>query len=277
MIHKQALAFLGLGLCLAGAGCVSCGHEACRKVIEAGPNCPEPMSDRRHVYAVLVNGLTPSGSLEELRLKLAEGGFEKVYRGELCHSWWMWREMKRVHRCDPAARFVLVGYGLGSTVAAGLAEDAAREGLPVDTVVFIDPAGLKDPRACAERTVIIRAVEGVEGMESGSINIRGCGHFALPTHTQTIETIAAVLGDAATRVLHSPEGEDSYFLPEWAPPPRDYRLPPGISEEWNFLYDRPDSIQDTVSWHTAQITTAGPRIMVNPPQPDLVSMTKDPR
>lgn len=237
MIRKSAM-LLGLGLLLSSAGCVSCGHEACQRVIEAGPTCPEPQGDRRHVYAFLVNGMTPTGCLEELRLKLAECGYEKVTRGELCHSWWMWREMKRIRCSDPEARFVLVGYGFGSTAAAGLARDAAREGLPVDTVVLIDPAGLKDPSSCAERTVIIRSGgELVEDEDGGCVRIARCGHFALPTHERTVQTIAAILGDAATRVVHAPEAADWYYLPEGAPPPRDYRLPKELPEEWNFLHE----------------------------------------
>src|SRR5947209_8109202 len=102
MIGKYS-AMLGLSLLLAGSGCVCCGHDACKPVLDAGPYCETPIGDRRHVYVFLINGFSPSG-LDGLRLKLAERGYEKVYRGELCHTWWMWREMKRVHACDPEAR-----------------------------------------------------------------------------------------------------------------------------------------------------------------------------
>lgn len=82
---RKSLSSLGIGVVLAAAGCVSCGHDACPRAIEAGPHCEAPSCDRRHVYAVLINGLTPSSCLEELRLSLAERGYEKSFRGSDPH------------------------------------------------------------------------------------------------------------------------------------------------------------------------------------------------
>jgi len=239
MIRKQIPALIALGLLLGAAGCVSCGHEACPRAIEAGPHCSEPQCDRKHVYAFLVNGLAPNGALEELRLKLAERGYEKVYRGELCHAWWLWREMKRVRSCDPESRFVLVGYGFGCAGAACLAKDAVREGLPVDGVVLIDPAGVKDPRACAERTVIIRSGQTPEDDgEAGCVRVPLCGHFSLPTHEGTVDAIAVILAESAMRVEHV-EVEAPIFWHQDAPAPREFRLPAaGTTDEWLFLHDR---------------------------------------
>src|SRR5204862_3720290 len=126
---------------------------------DGGPNAEVPLCDRSHVYAFLVNGLTPPGpsGLDGLRMKLAEHGFAKVYCGELCHVWWMWQEMKRIGCDDPAARFVLAGYDFGCGSAAGLARDAARRGLNVDALVLLDPATSTRATDCAIRTVVIRS------------------------------------------------------------------------------------------------------------------------
>ena len=238
MTRKTLAAWLGLGLLLASTGCVACGHEACPRSIEAGPLCPVPRCDRTHVYTILINGLTPTPCLEELRLKLAESGFEKTYRAELCHTWWLWHEMKRVRKCDPEARFVLVGYGFGCGSAVGLAKDAAREGLPVDSVVLLDPAGVKDWDGCAERVLVIRSGFAVESDADGRCVRVGCGHFALPKQPETAEAIAVVLGEAASRVEHQPFDEVPMFQHPDAPPLRDYTLPEGVPVEWQFLHDR---------------------------------------
>lgn len=233
---RNVLPAIGLGLLLAASGCISCGHEACPKAIEAGPYCSAPPCDRRHVYAVLVNGLTPTSSLEDLRLGLAERGFEKSYRVELCHAGWVWREMKRVRSCDPEARFVLVGYGFGCAAVVSLAHDAAKEGIPVDAVALLDPAGVKEWHGCAERTLVIRSGAGVEG--DGSCTRVDCGHFALPKHADTVNAITVLLGEAASRVEHPAFEETPMFWHPDAPAPRDYTLPEGMPLEWHFLHER---------------------------------------
>jgi pimeloyl-ACP methyl ester carboxylesterase len=236
MIRKQFAAGVGLALLFAGSGCISCGHESCHLAIEAGPHCGVPQSDRRHVYTILINGLDPTGGLDALRLKIAERGFEKIYRVELCHTGWLWREMKRVQKCDPAARFVLVGYGFGCTAAVGLAKDAAREGLPVDAVVCLDPAGVKDLAGCAERVVVIRS--GPAAAEEGDCLHVACGHFSLPTQVETVDAIAVVLAETAGRIEHPVSEEIPMFWHPDAPPIRDYTLPEDASIEWRFLHDR---------------------------------------
>lgn len=239
MTRLSLFASFGIGLLLAATGCISCGHEACPKAIEAGPHCDVPQCDRRHVYAVLINGLTPSPCLEELRLKLAESGFEKTFRAELCHTGWLWREMKRVQKCDPEARFVLIGYGFGCGSAVGIAKDAAREGLTVDALVLLDPAGVKDWDGSAERVVVIRS--GLVSEGDGPCVRVACGHFALPKQSETVDAIAVVLSETASRVELPAFEEAPLFWHPDAPPPRDYTLPEGMPEEWQFLHDRKGS------------------------------------
>lgn len=223
---RKTLATVGIGLLLAAAGCVSCGHDACSRAIEAGPHCEAPQCDRRHVYAVLINGLTPGSCLEELRLSLAERGFEKSFRAELLHTAWVWREMKRIQKCDPEARFVLVGYGFGSGVAAGMAKDASRDGITVDALVLLDPVGTCAGDDLAGRVVVIR---------SGDAN---CSHFSLPKQEATVDAITAVLAETAARVEHPAFEETPLFWHPDAPPQRDYTLPEGMPVEWQFLHER---------------------------------------
>lgn len=234
-------AILGLGLLLTGTGCVTCGHDACKPVLEAGPYSEAAVGERRHVYVFLVNGLIPSGTsgLEGLRLKLAERGYEKVYRGELCHTWWLWSEMKRVRGCDPDARFVLVGYGFGCGPAIGLANDAAERNIPIDSVVLLDPAGTKANCRQAGQTLVIRSGLGsLEDAAAEGISVAGSGHFSLPTHARTVDAIAAALSESAARVEHPLVAEEAELRFEGAPSREQPMVPPGTSQEWLFLHDR---------------------------------------
>ncbi len=259
-------AIMNLGLLLAGTGCVTCGHDACKPVLEAGPYSEASIGERRHVYVFLINGLVPSGTsgLEGLRLKLAERGYEKVYRGELCHTWWLWSEMKRVRGCDPEARFVLVGYGFGCGPAIGLANDAAERNIPIDSVVLLDPAGTEAHCREAGQTLVIRSGSGsledlgsphspsaaarseepqtrtrrVRTTNGPQICVAGSGHFSLPTQARTVDAIAAALSESAARVEQPLAAEEAELRFEGAPSREQPMVPPGTSPEWLFLHDR---------------------------------------
>ena len=220
MNGKNLAAVFGLGLLLASTGCVSCGYDACKPVLDAGPFSEAPIADRRHVYVFLVNGLMPDGStgLEGLRLKLAERGYEKVYRGELCHAGWMGRELKRVRECDPEARFIVVGYGLGCGSAIGLANDSAGLNIPIDTVVLLDPPEKQATCQRAGQTLVVRSgVAAPEPGEPQGVCILTASHYSLPTHARTVDAIVALLSETSMRVEHPPILEEAAFEFEDAP------------------------------------------------------------
>lgn len=241
MTGRTWLAAVGVGLLLAGSGCVSCGHEVCKKALEVGPTCGVPACDGKHVYAVLVNGLIPNGEsgLDGLRDQLACRGFTKVYSCEMVHGWWVRGEMKRVARCDPAARFVVVGYDLGCGVATGVARAAVAAGLSVDAVLLLDPVGKFDICGCPAKTVLVRCGSNNWGATPAErVVIDGANHFTIPAAPQTAEFVAAAMKDSAAKVLHLPADDG----PEWrydnAPPPRP-TLTPGLDADadWLFLSD----------------------------------------
>lgn len=233
---------IGAGLLVAAAssGCVSCGHDACATFLNAGPNATEPLCDRQHVYVFLINGLTPdvSSGLEDLRLKLAERGYQKVYRGELCHAAWMAFEMKRLLRCDPSARFVLVGYDLGCGAAAALARHGQRRDWPVDAIVLIDPLTLPDAGNQPLRTVVVRSGGDCTACTDSlrTVNVPEGSHWTLPVHPQTVEAIAGALKESAMKVEHPEAWVDPA---EMEIPNRYMPVPvPGASPEWQFLQER---------------------------------------
>jgi hypothetical protein len=241
MIGKIVAIAAGLGmLCLSG-GCVSCGYELCKPVLDAAPNAEAPLCDRSHVYIFLLNGLTPSSTsgIDGLRLKLAERGYEKTYRCELCHAPWIEWEMKRVLKCDSSARFVIVGYDLGGTAAAAVGRHAARQGKPIDAVILLDPPSVPEAGSGCKRVVLIRSGGG--GMNPTDIEcvcVPDCGHWTLPTNERTVEAISTVLRDVAAKVDHPPVVVETLFEFGDAPPPREIAAPPpGASADWLFLND----------------------------------------
>ena len=242
MTGKKWLAAVGVGVLLAGSGCVTCCHKAAKTTLEVGPACDVPLCDRQHVYVVMVNGATPAMpcGLEGLRDKLAEAGFAKVYCGQLYHALWFEWEMARVHECDPAARFVLVGYDFGGPVAAGMARAALAKGIPVDAVFLLDPVGKVQMGGCATRTILVRSGACPEASpHTESVAAAGANHFTLPTHPQTVASVCGVLKEVAVRVEHA-EGYTTEYGYDHAAPPRAVSPPAGeVAPEWLFLYEKP--------------------------------------
>jgi pimeloyl-ACP methyl ester carboxylesterase len=226
-----------------GSGCASCGHQACKPCLNAGPTCELPLGNRNQTYAVLVNGLTPScgAGLDGLRDKLAQEGFCKVYYGQLCHALWLAQEMRRVYKEVPDARFVVVGYELGGPVAARIARDAADDGLPVDALVLLDPTGKPDGLGGGLRTIVVRSGCTVTPVAyAEALALPDAGHFTLATHTETVGLVRDLLGESAWRVPTVLPGPTAEWTYEFAPPARSTPMPgPEDDPAWHFLLDLP--------------------------------------
>ena len=243
MTGKRTLAVVGVAILLAGSGCASCNYRAFQPARDAGPDCQVPLQDRREVYVFLVNGLTPSGSSgrDGLQEKLALQGFTKVYHGQLYHAGWMGTEMRRIHREEPAARFVIVGYDLGGAGASRLAADGIADELPVDALILLDPMGKPGTVGCSVRTLLVCSGSGAAPVpHTESLSVPDAGHFTLPTHPQTVAVVCELLTQVARKVEHPPVTDgNSGWRYEHAPPPRPIAAP-GVNAdpEWSFLHDR---------------------------------------
>lgn len=245
MTGKRWLLAAGAAVLLAGTGtgCATRCHQACKPVLDAGPTCELPLGCRQKVYAVLVNGVTPTcgTGVEGLRDKLAEQGFAKVYSGQLCHALWLAGEMRRVHKDDPEARFVVVGYDLGGPVAARIARDAADDGLAVDALVLLDPTGGRDGAGPRVRTIVVcSGAGGAPAPQAETLAVPEAGHFTLPTSPAVVGLMGDLMGESAGRVptpVPVPSVEWGY---EFAPPARGTPMPgPDDQPEWQFLVDVP--------------------------------------
>ena len=201
-----AVASLVLGF----SGCTSCHHQAIRPVIEPLQNTALCGEQRSQVYTFLVNGNDPLilAELYQLRGKLNEYGFTKIYSGELFHGALFEKEIRRLHREEENPKIVLVGYSFGAGVVDGIAERLSADGLPVDVLVQLAPVYLPATQMNPNdfqvgRRIVLNPngfLAGISPRESGTIQVPGSGHFSLPMNPATITTIAELLNELASAV-----------------------------------------------------------------------------
>jgi hypothetical protein len=129
-----------------------------------------------------------------------------------------------------------------------LAFDAARDELPIDSVVFLDPVGVNADLAATlpYHTVVIRSHNwrGGQALQTAdSVTIAGTGHYGLPTHPGTVDALTLLLTDAAGRVTLGPPDP----LPKLPLTDRPDPTPRGIDpatlahplDAWDFLKPGP--------------------------------------
>jgi hypothetical protein len=191
---------------------------------------------RRHVYVFLANGVDPLclGNLSGVRQYLHSLGFTRTYYGQPYHAHWFAKELRRAHKEDPGARFVLMGYGMGADTLRAVARSACQEGIGIDLFVSFQakPEGCLSPGAApaaeCERAAVACPLP-VEQM------------LGSPTDPRTLHLLATELVEVAALVpcvgpAPLPEPESG---PEVAPPPRPVN-PSGIKApdpgpEWQAL------------------------------------------
>jgi hypothetical protein len=245
------LAKVGLlaALSLAGPGCLSWCHTV-------EPPAPEllepcrclPLCCKSKVHVFLIDGIDPfcAGDLGAVRSFLIDLGFIKTSFGQMYHAGYFGDQIRRIHKDDPDAQFVLIGFDRGAGSALELACDLAAEQAPLALVVFLDGQCLRElpPQSLpGTRVVHVRNAAGLWDVtdlrRAETVNVRDCGHFRLPTHPITLEVLAHELGNVAQTVpIPAPPVEELPPLFEPAPPPRP--LDPAsqtvaLPADWNYL------------------------------------------
>lgn len=229
-----------VAILLAGSGCVSCGHRGYRVAREVGAECELPACQRNHVYVFAVSSLNPVSvmALDALAEELNRRGFAKVATGQTVHTGWMAREMRRIHKDEPDAVFVVLGFESGTPAAVRLAEKAQAEGLPVGGLVVIDSEGKTPPPASAVRTLAIGNVQGMPSSESvESVVVPDAATYGLATDSRTVKATARLLGDLAAAVPMPVVVEAAEWDYPHAPPMRPAG-DPSKAPEWTFLFDQ---------------------------------------
>ena len=228
-----------LAIVFANTGCVACCSKSYKQALIHGPECDLPAPCRNQVYVFLIHGVTPSSDcgLNSLRVKLAESGFAKVGVGELASALEIACEVKQIRACEPEARFVFVGYDVGGAAAVCLARDLSGKGVPVEAVVLLDPLACRE--AAGVPTLLITSGNTTSSAQhSARLTVPDVSHFRLSAHPTTVTAITDMLKEIAVHYWQ-PGGDP---VPEWTYPhaPEMHPETAGrVSEEWDFLSDRP--------------------------------------
>lgn len=243
MTARHALTAIVLGVLAGGAGCVTCRHTGFAESVRACGATPVPCPARQKVYVFAMNGADVCDlcGLTSLRDHLCGRGFPKVYVATTADRGWYEREVRKIRRDDPAARFVFVGVGAAAETVVALASSVARDGAAVDAAVFLDPVGVSANLSAGVpyRTVAVRSrLWPSSGLIAGENLTVPAGHFALPNHEITRQTLVNLLTECGTNVGPL-DGPALPFLPLTdtpLPTPRPVVEPPSpVRDEWDFL------------------------------------------
>ncbi len=247
-----------LGSCLVAAsvttlgGCLSFCHPIQPPATELVQPCQAlPDCCRGQVYIFLINGLDPLDltNLTGVRDHLQALGFRKTYYGQLYHTAYFEKEIRRIHQEEPEARFVLLGFSLGANMVRNIAHHVKSEGIDIDLLIYCGGNTLEnipeDRPENAHRIVNILAsgciwngawLDGAENVHAVDVF-----HFGTPSHPRTLEILDRELAVVATAVpiIHEAETAPSPTLEE-APTPRPVKAQASARrDEWDFL--KPDT------------------------------------
>jgi len=239
------------GLVLAAAALA--GMSGCMSFLHPiDPVAPEqytafksvPSPSRGHVYIFMVHGLDPLdyANLAGVRDYLHALGFHKIYLGQLYHTLYFDGEILRLHKEDPQAHFVLIGFSFGANMVRYLANSAKNEGIPIDLLFYLggntlhnEPADQPDNALKVVNILASGCIwNGVTMDRAENISVPDVYHFGSPSHPGTLEVLRRELAVVAERVSKLP-------LPSLAPPLLtplpEPPLPPqtGSHGEWDFL------------------------------------------
>ncbi|HEX4592401.1 MAG TPA: hypothetical protein VH120_20895 [Gemmataceae bacterium] len=229
----------------AGPGCLSLD----RKPIALSPDCAAacgevPCACRGKTYAFLVSGFDPLDldHVGDVRRALIQAGFTKIYNGQFYHDSFFAREMQRIRREEPEARFVVVGFSLGTEFAASLAESVGKQGVPVALLASVDPYWWSNaPTRKPDNVEQVLNVHGerllfAPAMSPGSdVQIPGSFPANVTAHPLAVETVVRALATVAGNVPHT---EPSIPAPDFAsdqPTPRPVTRTDSPRDAWDFL------------------------------------------
>jgi hypothetical protein len=230
----------------AGPGCLSFINPVePATTSQAAPCKALPEYCRNRVYIFFIQGIDPlcCGNFRGLHDYVQSLGFIKTYYGYLHHISYFHKEICRLHKEDPDARFVLIGFNLGASSARDLANEVHGEGVTIDLLVYLGSHPLTNcPENRPEHVLRVINIQGsgwlvegdsIDGAEN--IHLDDAWHLGAPGHLHTLHTLAEELTLVASRV---PFIEHKVSMPwiEQAPAPTPLPSPhAGPRDEWDFL------------------------------------------
>jgi hypothetical protein len=231
-----------------------------------------PAACKNRVHLFFIGGIDPLdlGNLDGLCNYAHALGFIKTHVGAPYHAFYFEKEILRIHKADPDARFVLLGFSWGAGLARDVAAGVGARGVPTDLLVYIDGVTLAqkplDRPATALHVVNLlscgRDPAGHKVEHATNVQYDDAGHFGAPTHPQTRKMLANELAVVALRVplveVAPPPAHPEFIPPRPvperlpaplpaperlpAPKPTPERLPPPKPEkptaargDWDFL------------------------------------------
>ncbi len=176
--------------------------------------CQATSKERReHIYLFFINGVDRLylGNLNSLCAYVRQLGFPHAQCGQMSQSRDYYYEIRRLHRADPQAKFVLLGFSAGAYLARNIAHSLQDEGIGVEVLIYIGGDALRNEDrsrpANARRIINITGHgylltgrnlfmngEHIAGAENLRLPVR---HMALPSQAETISAVLRALVDLA--------------------------------------------------------------------------------
>ena len=201
-----------VGVAVAAVGCVQFNHRGYDIALRSGADHPIGPLQRSQVHLFLLSGLDPTGDAQLFRLRdeLNRAGYAMVHTAQREDDVYVRKEMHRLRRDQPMARFVLGGFGATADRVRALACTACGEGLPLDAVVLLDPTGTATELvADGPLLTVVRSHRWPAGKSlptSDVTEVGGVGHLSLASHPLTVATLLRLLDASALRVVLEPSG-----------------------------------------------------------------------
>jgi len=200
-----------------------------------------PPGCRNHCFLFFLHGCDPIDCIDLAGLveRLQDLGYIKTYEGECFHHGAFAKEIRRIHKEDPMARFVLLGDGKGARNARDLATVVGQDSITIDLLVSLNGGKMGDRR----RPQNVLQVVNIQGKNADdpapmasavNFNLPDVREFGLATRPEVVHLILQELIMVASRVP----------VVEKAPPPNRFEeptpkpikaVPPGPRDEWDFL------------------------------------------
>jgi hypothetical protein len=237
-------------LCLSmGSGCLSFVHSLDappREQLMPADMIPAPC--RNHVHIFLIHGMDPLdlANLAGLTEYIQALGYIKTHYGQLYHLWEFKKELRRVHKDDPDARFVLIGFSFGANMVRELANAVKDDDITIDLLVYLGGNTLENtPPNQPDHVIHIVNIlatgciwNGATMDRADNIHYGNVWHFGSPTHPKTLELLSRELAVVAGRVPYIEKTPPPF--PDELPRPRPLkanqaRKMPEVPPEWNFL------------------------------------------
>src|SRR5262249_46603769 len=135
-------------------------------------------------------------------------GFNKTYYGQLYHTCYFRKQVRRIHEEDPEARFVLIGFSFGANMVRTVAQDVKEDGIDIDLLLYLGGNTLENkPRYRPENALRLVNIlahgyiwNGTQFDDGENLNVEDVWHFGSPTHPRTLEVLTRDLFEIACSV-----------------------------------------------------------------------------